>query len=77
VSDENEERVELEPPQVNFEDLDPEQDVKVLVEGRDEEEPVVDEGEFKGLTRDEVIAKISSERKLNEEQSKKPTDLAN
>ena len=70
-----EESVELEPPQINFEELDPNEDVKVLVEGRDEEPEVEEEGEFKGLTRDQVIEKISAERKRNEEASKKP-DIA-
>jgi DNA uptake protein ComE-like DNA-binding protein len=71
------ENAEEQEPDVQFEELDPMNDIKVLVEGRDEipsEEQ--EEGEFKGLTRDQIIEKIASERKANEEKLKQPLGIA-
>ncbi len=53
-------------PQINFEELDPSEDYKIIVEGRDPEadepEAPVEADEYKGLTREQIIAKIEVER---------------
>ena len=53
-------------PEINFEDLDPTEDYKVVVEGRDPEADLPaapqEADEYKGLTREQIIAKIEAER---------------
>lgn len=66
---------------INSEDLDPTEDIKVIIEGSPEDkvevEPEGEEGdEYKGLTREQIIAKIDAERKATEQAMKAPLDIA-
>jgi hypothetical protein len=64
---------------VNVDDLDPREDFKVVVEGSEEDVEPSDESEpdeYKGLSREQIVAKIASDRKAVEEQSKQAPNIA-